>query len=596
MIATIDDSGFYNGGVPWFPGSRQRFQLAGSGEGTLIVGSTTFVRDHDFGGPTGVVTEYLSRGRYWHRVSGGWVETPLMDEGEESERLASVACDVNADGVIVGAVSEPVFGSPSETWRYRPAYWLPGGAGHSLHLFDQPQQPCLFQVILGGIAYGVGPGEAPLVAGAAFTLCGSGQPQAFGASLAGAPASAPMVPLHDGLFACAEEEPEDLVLSEALAVLVDADADRLAVGFDFSYDPQTFQEPAAPCIVPISYCDLSSQVGVRALTWWLPEPPVASNPGPVIAEGIDWRFRAFDGAAGPAADERPAWSIAGGHSLDETIAGTCHLHATAFMGYLPGTEEYGTNSGQGLAFDVHAAIVDAADPPGGTLEDRIASAIGAICHADAGSSAATDVEYLAAGARFGSNNNDPYGVIWIGKRDGEGGWAWCGRRVSDDAVAWRPSRNLEIHAVHDILSTGVAVGHASENNVKKLVLLTSLCDLTGDFRVNGADMGMLLADWGAGPGGGVYLPGDLNRDDLVNGGDLGILLAAWNADSAPINMDCDAKLWLPISPIAIAATATLLGFDGLDGLGTHCTTLPAEHATALGQYISTLAPILNQEG
>jgi hypothetical protein len=284
----------------------------------------------------------------------------------------------------------------------------------------------------------------------------------------------------------------------------------------------------------------------------------------VIAEGIDWRFRAFDGAAGPAADERPAWSIAGGHSLDETIAGTCHLHATAFMGYLPGTEEYGTNSGQGLAFDVHAAIVDAADPPGGTLEDRIASAIGAICRADAGSSAATDVVYLAAGARFGSNNNDPYGVIWIGKRDGEGGWAWCGRNVNDDDVTWRHSGAIIVRSLHDVNEAGVAVGLAAESGSKRLVLLTSLCDLNGDFKVNGADLGMLLTDWGIGPGGGTYLPGDLNRDDSINGSDLGTLLAAWNPVAAPINEDCAQKLWLPISPIDVTATANMLGFDGLD--------------------------------
>jgi hypothetical protein len=162
-------------------------------------------------------------------------------------------------------------------------------------------------------------------------------------------------------------------------------------------------------------------------------------------------------------------------------------------------------------------------------------------------------------------------------------------------VAWKHSVDLNIHAIHDVHPTGVAVALASESNAKKLVLLTSLCDLTGDFKVNGADMGMLLADWGAGPGGGVYLPGDLNRDDVVNGADFGILLAAWNSTFVPVHMDCAAKLWLPISPIAIAATALLLGFGGLDDLGAHCTTLDPGDAAALGEYVSVLTHILHQE-
>lgn len=59
-------------------------------------------------------------------------------------------------------------------------------------------------------------------------------------------------------------------------------------------------------------------------------------------------------------------------------------------------------------------------------------------------------------------------------------------------------------------------------------------------------------------------------------------------------MDCAAKLWLPISPIEVDNTATLLRFDGLDGLGSHCTTLASDDAASLGEYVSTVAHILNQ--
>lgn len=46
-------------------------------------------------------------------------------------------------------------------------------------------------------------------------------------------------------------------------------------------------------------------------------------------------------------------------------------------------------------------------------------------------------------------------------------------------------------------------------------------DLNGDGGVHGADLGMLLADWGT-------PAGDLNGDGTTNGADLGLLLAAWS--------------------------------------------------------------------
>ena len=47
-------------------------------------------------------------------------------------------------------------------------------------------------------------------------------------------------------------------------------------------------------------------------------------------------------------------------------------------------------------------------------------------------------------------------------------------------------------------------------------------DLNGDGVVNGDDLGLLLAAWGATGG-----PADLNDDGSVNGDDLGILLGDW---------------------------------------------------------------------
>jgi hypothetical protein len=48
-------------------------------------------------------------------------------------------------------------------------------------------------------------------------------------------------------------------------------------------------------------------------------------------------------------------------------------------------------------------------------------------------------------------------------------------------------------------------------------------DLNGDHVVNGADIGLLLGNWG---NAGI---GDINNDGIVNGADIGALLGAWGA-------------------------------------------------------------------
>ncbi len=50
-------------------------------------------------------------------------------------------------------------------------------------------------------------------------------------------------------------------------------------------------------------------------------------------------------------------------------------------------------------------------------------------------------------------------------------------------------------------------------------------DLNGDDKVDGADLGILLADWGT----TEFSVADLNADGVVDGSDLGLLLAMWGA-------------------------------------------------------------------
>jgi hypothetical protein len=51
-------------------------------------------------------------------------------------------------------------------------------------------------------------------------------------------------------------------------------------------------------------------------------------------------------------------------------------------------------------------------------------------------------------------------------------------------------------------------------------------DLYRDFNVNGADLGIMLSQWGPNT---PLTESDLNKDGFVNGADLGILLAFWGA-------------------------------------------------------------------
>jgi hypothetical protein len=55
------------------------------------------------------------------------------------------------------------------------------------------------------------------------------------------------------------------------------------------------------------------------------------------------------------------------------------------------------------------------------------------------------------------------------------------------------------------------------------VLIFADADLDDDLFVGGADLGLLLSQWG---GAGTA---DLNCDGIVNGADLGILLGQWGA-------------------------------------------------------------------
>lgn len=69
-----------------------------------------------------------------------------------------------------------------------------------------------------------------------------------------------------------------------------------------------------------------------------------------------------------------------------------------------------------------------------------------------------------------------------------------------------------------------AVSDTGFDTVRLAARAALLGDLNGDGSVNGADLGLLIAGWGA-MGSGI--PGDLDCNRIVDGGDLGLLLGAW---------------------------------------------------------------------
>jgi hypothetical protein len=60
-----------------------------------------------------------------------------------------------------------------------------------------------------------------------------------------------------------------------------------------------------------------------------------------------------------------------------------------------------------------------------------------------------------------------------------------------------------------------------------VVALGLVGDLNGDGVVAGADLGLLLSNWGPVTADPVSRASDLNRDSTVDGADLGTMLSAW---------------------------------------------------------------------
>jgi len=94
------------------------------------------------------------------------------------------------------------------------------------------------------------------------------------------------------------------------------------------------------------------------------------------------------------------------------------------------------------------------------------------------------------------------------------------------------SQGGDFTAVGSIGQLGTTAMHGGDFDFSSGVLSSEepmcvLADFDCDGFVNGADLGVLLLNWGACPTDARCI-GDLNRDGNVNGADLGTLMANWN--------------------------------------------------------------------
>ena len=99
---------------------------------------------------------------------------------------------------------------------------------------------------------------------------------------------------------------------------------------------------------------------------------------------------------------------------------------------------------------------------------------------------------------------------WVNDRESNFGWAVIGDEVTLNSAKKFEARESGTAAYRPTLVVNYVPADAIPG------------DVNGDGKVNGADIGVLLAAWGATSG-----ASDVNRDGIVNGADLGVLLSNW---------------------------------------------------------------------
>ncbi len=272
------------------------------------------------------------------------------------------------------------------------------------------------------------------------------------------------------------------------------------------------------------------------------------------------------------------------------------------------------------ALNLHAALWTPGTL-GGVSEFNFsaASSVAAIYAGD------SEFRRMVAGARFEANGSSlnpatSRGVLWLGHSPSLAAdsstlpdSSWCGRDVADLILSVRWRRNpagayadepwaslgsgpsdpqgkfapavLSAHQV-DALGSSVVIAWLSPAQPYVVARLRASADLSGDGRVDGADIGLLLAGW--------RLSGDsdLDASGTTNGADLGILLARWGN---PIVWDCSSAEAGAGEIALVQHAAFILGFDSLDDFGDSLSLLPPSTASYLAEAAHLIAQNLSQQ-
>ena len=136
-----------------------------------------------------------------------------------------------------------------------------------------------------------------------------------------------------------------------------------------------------------------------------------------------------------------------------------------------------------------------------------------------------DDEYVLV---VGWNGSAAEAVAWSRHENSSTADDWCQRRLQD--IVLPCNTDLVLIAAHDVNNHGHIVGHGFrlEEDFHRAFVLTDVADLDGDMRVNGADLGILLAAWLCSGG---CPDEDCDGDGAVDGADLGIVLSNWSGQN-----------------------------------------------------------------
>lgn len=138
------------------------------------------------------------------------------------------------------------------------------------------------------------------------------------------------------------------------------------------------------------------------------------------------------------------------------------------------------------------------------------------------SSITADGSMIVGYNQFGLGNST--GFVWTA----ETGMRSAAQFLTDHGASVPPGLSIvDLAAISDdgstIVGTAAVVGTFDYRAFRILIIPPCAADLNGDGQVDGADLAILLGDWGP----AKSSPADFNDDQQVNGADLAILLGEW---------------------------------------------------------------------